>query len=268
MSNTAGAPSSGINLDFIYLSSGTVRSEQWSSPGVAAPEELPEPKFLDAIEYTGLRAEAARKAAAFIGNSARILDRADNLYDKIFAILRAGRYRAGTIAQTAFDNNREIFRIPIEKCISSGYPITFVLAAFPFKIPNPLKVSRQAPDMAELLSLLRFLEICLAIQAVYPPGASFEIVSDGAPIAPIFGVPDERAAAYRREMNKFAEKLECADRIAFHDMQELIERKESGFAEVSERLEMQLRDWWLASRDDARKRCITEGMLARGSFTS
>ena len=93
--------------------------------------------------------------------------------------MRSKRFRAGTVKQTRFEDNRELFRPLVERHVEAGTPLELVMPSFPFKHRNPVKVGRRSPDMAEVLCLCRLREASLALRRVHEPGARFVVVSDG-----------------------------------------------------------------------------------------
>ena len=78
-------------------------------------------------------------------------------------------------------------------------PVPVTLPSYPFKIPNPVKVRRRSPDMAELLNLQRLIELSHAISLVHEPGATMHVISDGMIYGPLFGVSDHEARCYRAD---------------------------------------------------------------------
>jgi hypothetical protein len=50
----------------------------------------------------------------------------------VFDIIRSKRFRAGTVTQTSFDENKELFGPIVEEHIAQGSPLEFVLPSFPF----------------------------------------------------------------------------------------------------------------------------------------
>lgn len=115
----------------------------------------------------------------------------------MFDIIRSKRFRAGTVTQTRFDENKALFRPIVEEHIAEGSPLEFVLPSFPFKHNNPVKVSRRSPDMAEVLCLCRLHEICHAMSRVYEPGARLTIIADGLVYRDMFAITEHEARSYR-----------------------------------------------------------------------
>lgn len=125
----------------------------------------------------------------------------------MFAVMSSKRYRAGTMTQTRFADNRDLWRPTVERYLAEGRPLQFVLPSFPFKHANPFKDSRHSPDMGEILCLTRLFEICQAIQRVYPPGAQFVIIADGLAYHAMFGITYFEAIQYREEVQRLIMRL-------------------------------------------------------------
>ena len=138
-----------------------------------------EPRVIEAFDYrrqVELTAELAEELVDTIFNR---LDHQETVHDRVFEIMRSKRFRAGTVKQTRFEDNRELFRPLVERHVEAGTPLELVMPSFPFKHRNPVKVGRRSPDMAEVLCLCRLREASLALRRVHEPGARFVVVSDG-----------------------------------------------------------------------------------------
>lgn len=92
--------------------------------------------------------------------------------------------------------NRALWLERIGHFTRRGAAIEFVSMAFPYKVPNPLKTDRQAPDLGEAMMLRRFQAVLDAIAAVYPPGGRLTILEEGI-LGRCQGVDPRRIAAYR-----------------------------------------------------------------------
>lgn len=95
----------------------------------------------------------------------------------------------------------------IEKSITAGETVTFVLPAFPGKSPNPGKVLGPMPDMAERQSLAFLNDLCLRIGAVYSPGARIVLCSDGRVFSDVVGMKESDVSAYQREISAMISAL-------------------------------------------------------------
>jgi hypothetical protein len=118
--------------------------------------------------------------------------------------------------------NRQMWLDRLNVFIAKNEPIAFVAMAFPYKVPNPLKTERQAPDLGEALMLRRFQCVLDAIGAVYPPGARLTILEEGI-LGRCQGVDPRRIAAYRAGIAGIAALSGVdADCIGFHSLDDMV----------------------------------------------
>lgn len=104
----------------------------------------------------------------------------------------------------------------------SGQPIPFVSMAFPYKVPNPLKTERLAPDMGESLMLRRFAAVLHSIERVYAPGGILTILEEGI-LGRCQGVPPQRIAAYRAGIaSAMAVAAVDPERVIFHSLDDMV----------------------------------------------
>ena len=104
----------------------------------------------------------------------------------------------------------------------AGQPIPFVSMAFPYKVPNPLKTERLAPDMGEALMLRRFAAVLNAIKQVYAPGGVLTILEEGI-LGRCQGVPPHRIAAYRAGIaNAMAVAAVDPEQVTFHSLDDMV----------------------------------------------
>ncbi|OQR89674.1 hypothetical protein ACHHYP_06126, partial [Achlya hypogyna] len=93
----------------------------------------------------------------------------------------------------------------IAAAMATQSPITFVLPAFPCKSPNAIaEVLGTLPDRGEEMALARLEAMCVAIEAVYPPGAVVRIFSDGRVFNKILGVATDVVLAYKAALLELA----------------------------------------------------------------
>lgn len=90
----------------------------------------------------------------------------------------------------------KLHRPTISHFVAANQPIHFVLPAFPAKSPNPNKTLGPLPDLGEEIALQTLQTLCNEIQAIYPPGASVTICSDGRIFSTLVEVADETITAY------------------------------------------------------------------------
>lgn len=106
----------------------------------------------------------------------------------------------------------------------AGQPIPFVSMAFPYKVPNPLKTERLAPDMGEALMLRRFAAVLDAVGRVYAPGGILTILEEGI-LGRCQGVPPHRIAAYRAGIDTaMAVAAVDPERVTFHSLDDMVSR--------------------------------------------
>lgn len=92
------------------------------------------------------------------------------------------------------------------RAVERGDTLELALPAFPAKSPNREKTIGNLPDFAELLGLQRLQEVCREIAAIYAPGATVTICSDGHVFADLVLVSDEKASAYRANIRAMIEE--------------------------------------------------------------
>ncbi|OJX82168.1 MAG: hypothetical protein BGO93_23440 [Mesorhizobium sp. 65-26] len=119
-------------------------------------------------------------------------------------------------------SNRQLWLDRLNLFIDRGEPVEFVAMAFPYKVPNPLKTDRQAPDLGEALMLRRFQSVIDAVGAVYVPGARLTILEEGI-LGRCQGVDPRRIAAYRAGTPVVAKLAGVdPDRLGFHSLDDMV----------------------------------------------
>lgn len=249
-----------IDPSFIHMNPAVMERSHFAA--LKEYVEPVEPRILDALDYEAQARATAERAEQFVAEISNRLDRQQTLYDKLFEIMRSKRFRAGTVTQTRFDDNRELFRPIIEEHIAEGSPLQFVLPSFPFKHKNPVKVSRRSPDMAEVLCLCRLYEICHALGRIYEPGAQFTIIADGMVYREMFGITAHEALRYRQRTTEMIDELGFADTIAITDMENLVDSRREGFDSVEEQLRPVFARWWSSHPDDLRRASLISASTA------
>jgi hypothetical protein len=73
----------------------------------------------------------------------------------------------------------DTFRRRVANFVLRNERIHMALPAFPCKSPSPRKVGNDGPDMAELIALRTLHKFTEAVKAIYEPGVTIWIVSDG-----------------------------------------------------------------------------------------
>lgn len=221
-----------------------------------------EPRVIEAFDYPRQAELTAELADEFVDTIANRLDRQETVHDRVFEIMRSKRFRAGTVKQTRFEENRELFRPLVERHVEAGTPLELVMPSFPFKHRNPVKVGRRSPDMAEVLCLCRLREVCLALRRVYEPGARVVIVSDGLVYQGMFGVTRHEALAYRERVKQMIVGLGFDDTLEVTDMEELVGSRRELFEFVEERVRPVFTEWWRANPDDLRRASLISASAA------
>ncbi|WP_425052824.1 L-tyrosine/L-tryptophan isonitrile synthase family protein [Psychromarinibacter sp. S121] len=135
--------------------------------------------------------------------------------------------------------NRDKWIEKFNHFIADGKPIQFVAMAFPYKVPNPLKNERAAPDLGEALMLRRFQAVMDAVASVYTPGGVLTILEEGI-LGRCQGVSPKRVQAYRDGIEGVMQVSGVdPERITFHsldDMGEKIPNFEARWIHEQERL--------------------------------
>ena len=125
---------------------------------------------------------------------------------------------------TYIPDHRSTWLEKIATFTKADKPLEFVAMAFPYKVPNPLKTDRQAPDAGEALMLRRFQAVLDALAAVYPPGGHLTILEEGI-LGRCQGVPAERIAAYRAGIEQVTAFAGVdATRITYHSLDDMTTR--------------------------------------------
>lgn len=241
-----------LDPSFIFLSPTLLQREDFEAQGDY--QDPPEPKVIQSFDWAAQKQATVEAAEEFVDAIRSRLDRADDMYDKVFEIMSSKRYRAGTKKKTRFDDNRDLFRPTVTAHIDAGTPIEFVLPSFPYKFANPVKVARKRPDMAEVLCLSQLYEICCSIGLVYEPGVRFIIISDGSLYQSIFGITQHEADTFRELCVEMIHQLGYDDHLEMVDMEhDLIEPVRSAFDAVRDRMRPVLAEWWEKNPESERR---------------
>jgi len=249
-----------IDPSFIHMHPAVMERSDFEALGEY--KEPVEPRVIDAFDYRRQAELTAETAEGLIDTIVNRLDRQETVHDKVFEIMRSKRFRAGTVKQMRFEENRELFRPTVQAHVDAGTPLEFVLPSFPFKHRNPVKVGRRSPDMAELLCLCQLREICLALGRVHEPGARFLIICDGLVYREMFGVTRHEALAYRERVKEMIVQLGFGDTLGVADMEDLVESRRELFDFVEERLRPVFTEWWSANPEDLRRASLISASAA------
>ncbi|MDR3478924.1 MAG: L-tyrosine/L-tryptophan isonitrile synthase family protein [Gammaproteobacteria bacterium] len=224
-------------------------------------EQVP-PRIIKEFPFSYQFNCATEEAEHYFYQNKKHLNRHKTIGEKIFAILQTGKYRAGTTRQTKFDENKQNFLLKIDTAIAKQEPITFVLPSFPFKCPNPAKVRRRSPDMAEILCLSRLYEICKVISKFYSPGAKFIIIADGDVYKEMFGITKYEALNYKETCISFIKQLGFSNQIEVVDMANLIEKNKSDYNIFLKNLKPQFSQWWNNNKESDKVRSLVDSSTA------
>ncbi len=108
--------------------------------------------------------------------------------------------------------------------VDRNAPLEFVSMAFPYKVPNPLKSDRKAPDLGEALMLRRFKAVLDAIESVYAPGGRLTILEEGI-LGRCQGVDPASIAAYRAGIDNCVAISAVPERqLTFHSLDDMVEK--------------------------------------------
>jgi len=97
-----------IDPDFIFLSPTALRRSEFEVAPVE-PEPV-EPRILHHFDYGFYARWADESATRHLHGIRGRLRAAPGTYDRLFAVMSSKRYRAGTMTQTRFADNRDLWR--------------------------------------------------------------------------------------------------------------------------------------------------------------
>lgn len=139
----------------------------------------------------------------------------------ITEILLARRYRGG---KRELRNPKLLYK-KIKVKTDKNEPIELSISLYPCKIPNVLKTAGPLPDLADLISIARFIEIAMSIKNVYAPGAKIIILTDGNRFKDMLSFPKADIDGYQKKIKFFIEILDGNKHIVFEDYMNLIKNK-------------------------------------------
>ncbi len=192
------------------------------------------------FDYTRFKKEFESKIQFF---SDLELKNQKTLAEKILHIITSGRYRNGMLETIKLEKYGPVMLGKIQACIDKRSPIEIVLPAFPFKVRNPIKSTRGDADLAEVGAFLKFYEICLQIQRIYPEGAVFHIFHDGHLYYKSFLHEKSDADRYLKTLRLFLKKLDLERYINLLDASKELE-KIRDFEQTRTEAQNQLQNLW------------------------
>lgn len=171
---------------------------------------------------------------------------------KILSLLTSSGYRKGSLRHMGFEECRQAMLAPVERCVEIGKPVQVTLMAFPFKVPNSVKVGpRTLPDLAELAAIVRFCRLNSKVKAFYGPGLQVHIIHDGSYIADIFGVTLNEVRHYETCLADLIRAAGAHDFIQSHDFLSLFSKHASDVEKREEYLWENTLKWWQEKRNTA-----------------
>lgn len=103
--------------------------------------------------------------------------------------------------------------------------VRFVFLGFPFKDQNIFRTSgsASAPDLAEVLLLIRLHALTLALFQLVPHGVDWIVLSDGVPYHEIFRVDLSDVLTYRNRLQSLRTRLNLTGSVHVLDLQHLVD---------------------------------------------
>lgn len=147
---------------------------------------------------------------------------------RIFNLLMDPIIRRGD--GSIFSSVQTEYRRKISKFVSKNEPLQFVFQGFPFKCHNPVETLRRIPDLGELVSLQRLMDINETVKQIYPPGVKFTVLTEGGTYRNLFGANQSEVEIYQERCKYFINLIEAENNIKFIDFLELIEDGEKFLA--------------------------------------
>ncbi|TNM63560.1 L-tyrosine/L-tryptophan isonitrile synthase family protein [Aliirhizobium smilacinae] len=118
--------------------------------------------------------------------------------------------------------NRDRWLENIGHFVKQDLPLQFVAMAFAYKMPNPLKTNRMAPDIGEVLMLRRFKAVLDTIETIYAPGGRLTILEEGI-LGRCQGVDQASIDAYRRGTPACARIANLKEgQLDFHSLDDMV----------------------------------------------
>lgn len=154
--------------------------------------------------------------------------------------INAGKARVGEQVAALFEttikhcarvdrwaDGRDLFVQNLEFFTMRNIPIEAVLPAFPCKSSNIHKVAGPTPDLGEELAILRIIDFVQLVNAIYPPGMQFFIVSDGHVFSDCINVDDDVVDTYTEQLKAVYERVKPVgfDGILFRGLNDCFRSK-------------------------------------------
>lgn len=160
-----------------------------------------------------------------------LLNKKDNgrpLSEQIFDLLMDSTIRRGD--GLIFREVQDAYKVKISKFIDKNEPIHFVFQGLPFKCHNPVETLRRTPDLGELATLQRLVDINKTVKQIYKEGVKFTILTEGNNYLDLFGATKQEANVYQKRCVDFSKMIGSQNIIEFIDFMDLIDDKDKFFS--------------------------------------
>ena len=115
--------------------------------------------------------------------------------------------------------------------IQKSEPIQIVFQGFAFKCHNPVETLRQSPDLGELATIKRVIDINETVKRIYPPGLHFTALTEGKSYMKLFGADANEVELYKSRCEEFARLLDAGGLIGLIDFMDLVPDEKRFFEE-------------------------------------
>lgn len=168
-----------------------------------------------------------------------VSEKIEEVPEHIFSLLMDPVIRRGD--GLIFNSVQTEYKQKISKFVSKNELIQFVFQGFPFKCHNPVETLRRTPDLGELASLQRLMDINETVEQIYPPGVKFTVLTEGSTYRSLFGASQNEVEVYQSQCEYFANLIGADNRIKFIDFLDLIKDRKK-FIESCGREENRISD--------------------------
>ncbi len=144
----------------------------------------------------------------------------DDLAGSIFSLLMDSTIRRGD--GLIFSRVQDDYKQKIAKFVRKQEPVRFVFQGLPFKCHNPVETLRQTPDLGELATLQRLMDINETIKQIYTPGVKYTILTEGRSYKNLFGATQSEVETYQSRCECFAKLVDQGNVIQQIDFLDLV----------------------------------------------
>lgn len=152
--------------------------------------------------------------------------------EQIFNLLMDSVIRRGD--GLIFANVQVELKKQISEFVSNNEPVQFVFQGFPFKCHNPIETLRRTPDLGELATLQRLVDINETIKQIYPIGMKFVVLTESKTYQDLFGASTNEVLIYQNKLSNFAKIIGAGDLITFIDLMDLVKDQDEFFEKCKE----------------------------------